>query len=63
MIQGAAYVVFYGIIAAVVSCAATFMSSAHRNLTNGIAYLTGFVLGTTIVRIISLLLGQAAADA
>jgi hypothetical protein len=65
VIQGAAYVVFYGIIAAVspLVLSATFIViRSERKRTNSIAYLTGFVLGTTIACIIGLLLGQAAAD-
>lgn len=65
MIRTAAYVVFYGIIAAVsplVLTATFIVIRSDRKRTNGIAYLTGFVLGTTIACIIGLLLGQAAAD-
>jgi Sap, sulfolipid-1-addressing protein len=65
VIQGAAYIVFYGIIAAVspLVLSATFIViRSKRKRTNSIAYLTGFVLGTTIACILGLLLGQAATD-
>ncbi len=65
MIEGAAYVVFYGIIAAVsplVMSATFIVIRSERKRTNGLAYLTGFVLGTAIACIIGLVLGQAAAD-
>jgi hypothetical protein len=65
VIEGAAYVVFYGIIAAVsplVMSATFIVIRSERKRTNGIAYLTGFVLGTAIACIIGLVLGQAAAD-
>jgi hypothetical protein len=65
VIETAVYVVFYGIIAAVsplVLTATFIVIRSDRKRTNGIAYLTGFVLGTTIACMIGLLLGQAAAD-
>ena len=65
MIQAAAYVLFYGIIAAVspLVLAATFaVIHSDRKRTNGIAFLSGFVIGTTIACTIGLLLDQAATD-
>jgi hypothetical protein len=65
VIQGAAYVILYGIIAAVsplVMTATFIVIRSERKRTNGIAFLTGFLLGTTIACIIGLLLGQAATD-
>lgn len=63
MIQAAAYVLFYAIIAAVspLVLAATFVViHSDRKRTNGIAFLSGFVIGTTIACTIGLLLDQAA---
>jgi MFS family permease len=65
VIQGAVYVVFYGIIAAVsplVLTATFIVIRSERKRTNGIAFLIGFLLGTTIACIIGLLVGQAASE-
>lgn len=65
MIQATALVIFYAVIAAIspLVLTATFVViRSERPRTNGIAFLTGFVLGTGIACVLGLIVGQAAVD-
>ncbi len=63
MITAAAYVFFYALVAAASPLALTatlVVIRSERARTNGIAFLIGFLLGTTVAAVLGLLLGQAA---
>jgi hypothetical protein len=65
VISAAGYVLFYALIAAASLLALTaviVVVRSERPRTNGIAFLIGFVLGTTIAAALGLVLGQAAVD-
>jgi hypothetical protein len=60
-----AYVLFYGLVAAaspLVLTATLVIVRSDRKRTNGIAFLSGFVLGTAIACIVGLIVGQALVD-
>lgn len=61
MISATGYVLFYGLVAAaslVVLTAVLVVIRSERPRTNGLAFLIGFVLGTTIAAALGLMLGQ-----
>lgn len=63
MISAAGYILFYALIAAaspLVLTATLVVIRSERPRANSIAFLTGFLLGTTIAAVLALLLGQAA---
>jgi MFS family permease len=63
VISAAAYVFFYALVAAASPLALTatlVVIRSERSRTNGIAFLSGFLLGTTVAAVLGLLLGQAA---
>ena len=65
MTQAAAYVVFYALVAAaspLVLTATLVVIRSERPRTNGIAFLSGFLLGTTIACVLGLILGQATVE-
>lgn len=65
MIPASGYVLFYALIAAaspLVLTATLVVIRSDRPRTNGIAFLTGFLLGTTIAAVLALLLGEAAVE-
>jgi hypothetical protein len=62
MISATAYVLFYAVVAAlspVVFTATVIVLRSARPRTNGIAFLTGFVVGTTLAAIVGLIVGEA----
>ncbi len=65
MISATGYVLFYALVAAasfVVLTAVLVVIRSERARTNGIAFLTGFVFGTTLGAVLGLILGQAAVE-
>ena len=65
MISATGYIFFYALIAAaspLVLTATLVVIRSERPRTNAIAFLTGFVLGTTIAAALALILGQAAVE-
>ncbi len=65
MISATLYVLFYALVAAaspIVLTATLVVIRSEQPRTNSIAFLSGFVLGTTIAAALGLVLGQAAAD-
>ena len=65
MIHAGGHVLFYALAAAAspLALTATFVViRSERPRTNGIAFLSGFLLGTTIACGLGLALGQAAVD-
>ncbi len=65
MISATGYILFYALIAAaspLVLTATLVVIRSERPRTNSIAFLTGFVLGTTIAAVLALVLGQAAVE-
>lgn len=65
MISATGYILFYALIAAaspLVLTATIVVIRSDRPRTNSLAFLTGFVLGTTIAAVLALLLRQAAVD-
>ena len=65
MISAVFHVLFYAIVAAaspLVLTATFLVVRGERPRTNGIAFLIGFVAGTTIACIIGLIVGEAAVD-
>ena len=65
VISATGYILFYALIAAaspLVLTATLVVIRSERPRTNGIAFLTGFLLGTTIAAGLALILGQAAVD-
>lgn len=65
MISATAYVLFYALVAAasaLVLTATLVVIRSERQRTNSIAFLIGFLLGTTIAAVLGLLLGQAAVE-
>ncbi len=65
VISATAYILFYALVAAaspLVLTATLVVLRSERPRTNGIAFLTGFLLGTTIAAALALILGQAAVE-
>ncbi len=65
MISATGYILFYALIAAaspLVLTATLVVIRSESPRTNSIAFLIGFLLGTTIAAVLALLLGQAAVD-
>lgn len=65
MSQAAAYVLFYALVAAASPLALTatlVVIRSERPRTNGIAFLSGFLIGTTTASVLGLILGQAAVE-
>jgi hypothetical protein len=65
VISAAGYVVFYALIATaslVALTAVLVVIRSERPRTDGLAFLIGFVLGTTVAAVLGLVLGQAAVD-
>ncbi len=65
MISATLYVLFYALVAAaspIVLTATLVVIRSEQPRTNSIAFLSGFLIGTTIAAALGLVLGQAAAD-
>ncbi len=65
MISATGYILFYAFIAAaspLVLTATLVVIRSERPRTNSIAFLAGFLLGTTIAALLALMLGQAALE-
>jgi len=65
VITATGYILFYAIIAAaspLVLTATLVVIGSERPRSNSIAFLTGFLLGTTFAAVLALLLGQAAVE-
>ncbi len=65
MISATGYILFYALIAAaspLVLTATLVVIRSERPRTNSIAFLAGFLLGTTIAALLALMLGQAALE-
>ncbi len=65
MISATGYVLFYALVAAaspLVLTATLVVIRSERPRTNSIAFLIGFVAGTTIASVLALILGQAAVE-
>ncbi|HUS41507.1 MAG TPA: GAP family protein [Ilumatobacteraceae bacterium] len=65
MISASASVLFYALVAAaspLVLAAVLVVIRSDRRRANSIAFLVGFVLGTTIAAVVGLMLGQAAVE-
>ena len=65
MTSATGYVLLYGLVAAASPLALTatlLVVRSERPRTNGIAFLAGFLLGTTVACILGLILGQAAIE-
>lgn len=63
VISATGYILFYALVAAaspLVLTATLVVIRSERPRTNGIAFLSGFLLGTTLAAVVALILGQAA---